>query len=127
VSPQTAITAVLLVFAGLAELLWAVAPREVSAHVQLIARTALIGAMAWAVWRAWRPLRPALAAVLVFIGFGFAGSAICAAGWLLYRWQIVAGVESCSHYTQVPIVVVSAILAALAAWFVDRERKQQGG
>jgi hypothetical protein len=118
---QAHYAAAILVPAVVGELVWYLAPEPIMADVQLIARALLFNVFGVVIWRLARPLHWSLGGALAFCAVSLNSSAGCSIAWLIQPWQRAPDADTCSHFTQLPLLTIAGLFAVVVAWLIARD------
>ena len=106
------IAVAVLAAAAVHEFAWQLAPAELQGDVRAVTQWPLIGLLCLAL--AARSRSGFVAAVAACVAVMSSTTAICSATWLAHPWPATLGEDQCSARWGVPMVLVSALCAAIA-------------
>jgi hypothetical protein len=118
---QSSAAALILVPAVAGGLAWYCLPEGVRSDFQVISEAVLFWAFGFVIWRLNRPLHWSLGGALAFCAVSLNSSAGCSIAWLIQPWQRAPDADTCSHFTQLPLLTIAGLFAVVVAWLIARD------
>jgi hypothetical protein len=123
---QSPAAVLLLLVTAAGEFLWLLFPPELRADVQLQARCIESITALFIIWRQNQPLTGELAGALVFGVLSLGSSQWCSLVWLIERFEIPIGEESCTQRYGIPVVIISAVIGLITTELIARRVGKNG-
>lgn len=106
------LAALVLAVASVHEFAWQAVPAGMQGDVRAVTQWPVVALLCLAVALSQRDRF--VTAVAVCVAFMSATTAVCSAAWLAHPWPATLGEDQCSARWGVPMVLVSALCAAIA-------------